>query len=85
MELELKDKVAIITGSARGIGAAPAAQLRADGLDAYCVIGDITKSDDVQRLVAETIGTFGGADILASERASFISGEVLHVTGGRYG
>lgn len=90
MDLGLKGKVAIITGSARGIGAATArrlaeegvkvvitdiqqelaqataAKLRADGLSAHCVIGDITKADDVQRLVAETIATFGGIDILVN-------------------
>lgn len=90
MDLGLKDRVAIVTGSARGIGAATArrlaeegakvvitdiqqelaqataAKLRADGLSAHCVIGDITKADDVQRLVAETISTFGGIDILVN-------------------
>ena len=90
MDLGLKDKVAIVTGSARGLGAATArrlalegakvvvtdilrdqaedvaAKLRANGLAAHCVIGDITKADDVQRLVDETTTTFGGVHILVN-------------------
>ena len=79
MDLQIKDKVAIVTGSARGLGAATArrlaeegakvvitdilreqaestaAALQADGLQARCIIADITKNDDVQRLVDDTI------------------------------
>jgi 3-oxoacyl-[acyl-carrier protein] reductase len=90
MDLGLKDRVAIVTGSARGLGAATArrlaeegakvvitdiqqalaqataAALRADGLAAHCVIGDITKADDVHRLVSETVATFGGVHILVN-------------------
>jgi len=75
MDLGLKDKVAIVTGSARGLGAATARRLaeegakvvvndincpgatamaealKADGLIAHCIAGDITKIADVQRLV----------------------------------
>jgi 3-oxoacyl-[acyl-carrier protein] reductase len=90
MDLGIKDKVAIVTGSARGLGAATArrlaeegakvvvtdinaeqaqataAKLSADGLAAHCVIGDITKSADVQRLVDEAIATFGSVHILVN-------------------
>ncbi len=90
MDLGIKDKVAIVTGSARGLGAASArrlaeegakvvitdiqaelaqataARLRADGFAAHCVIADITKADDVQRLVDETVATFGGIHILVN-------------------
>lgn len=90
MELGLKDKVAIITGSARGIGAATARRLaeegakvvindinqelaqataqalRADGLAAHCVIADVTKANEVQRLVDETIAAFGAVHILVN-------------------
>jgi 3-oxoacyl-[acyl-carrier protein] reductase len=90
MDLGLKDKVAIVTGSARGLGAAmvarlaaegakvvvtdiqreraeeTAAALRAQGHAAHCVIGDITKAADVQRLVDETVATFGGVHILVN-------------------
>ena len=90
MELGLKDKVAIVTGSARGLGAATArrlaeegakvvitdineelaqataAALRADGFNAHCVIANVTKADDVQRLVSETVATFGAGHILVN-------------------
>ena len=94
MDLGLKDKVAIVTGSARGLGAATARRLaeegakvvitdiqqelaqatastlRSEGFSVHCVIGDITKADDVQRLVSETIATFGGIHILVNNAGS---------------
>ena len=90
MDLGLKDKVAIVTGSARGLGAATArrlaeegakvvvtdiqaelaqataAVLQQEGLAAHCVIADITKAADVQRLVDETVATFGSVHILVN-------------------
>ena len=90
MDLGLKDKVAIVTGSSRGIGAATArrlaqegakviindiaaeraqataAALRADGLAAHCIVADVTKAAEVQRLVDETVATFGGVHILVN-------------------
>lgn len=94
MDLGLKDKVAIVTGSARGLGAATARRLaqegakvvitdivagraqetagalRAEGLAAHCVVADVTKSADVQRLVDETIATFGSVHILVNNAGS---------------
>ncbi len=90
MDLEIKDKVAIVTGSARGIGAATArrlalegakvvindiqqeraeataAALREEGLQAHCIVADITKSHEVQRLVDETVARFGGVHSLVN-------------------
>ncbi|MDR5752401.1 MULTISPECIES: 3-oxoacyl-ACP reductase FabG [unclassified Caballeronia] len=90
MDLGLNGKVAIVTGSARGLGAATARRLaqegakvvitdinadlaqgtaralQEDGLAAHCVVGDITKAVDVQRLVDETIELFGGVHILVN-------------------
>ena len=90
MELGLKDKVAIVTGSARGLGAATArrlaeegakvvitdineelaqattAALRADGFSAHCVIANVTRANDVQRLVSETVAAFGSVHILVN-------------------
>lgn len=90
MDLQIKDKVAIVTGSARGLGAATArhlaqegvkvvitdilreqaeataAALRADGLQAHCIVVDITKGGEVRRLVDETVAHFGGVHILVN-------------------
>lgn len=90
MDLGIAGKVAIVTGSARGLGAAiarrlavegahvvvtdinaalaesTAAALRADGLSAVCVPGDITKADDVARLVEQARSSFGGVHILVN-------------------
>lgn len=90
MDLQIKDKVAIVTGSARGLGAATArrlaeegakvvitdilreqaeataAALRDDGLQAHCIVADITKGAEVQRLVDEAVAHFGGVHILVN-------------------
>ncbi len=90
MDLGLKDKVAIVTGSARGLGASTARQLalegvkvvitdilkeqaqataealRAEGLQAHCIVADITQADQVQRLIDETVAHFGGVHILVN-------------------
>lgn len=90
MDLQIKDKVAIVTGSARGLGAATArrlaeegakvvitdilreqaeataAALRDDGLQAHCIVADITKGAEVQRLVDEAVAHFGGLHILVN-------------------
>ena len=90
MDLGLNGKVAIVTGSARGLGAATARRLaqegakvvitdinaelaqatakalQAEGLTAHCIVGDITKGADVQRLVDETVAHFGSVHILVN-------------------
>lgn len=90
MDLGLIGKVAIVTGSARGLGAATArrlaqegakvvitdilaeqaqattAALQAQGLTAHCIVGDITKAADVQRLVDDTVAHFGGVHVLVN-------------------
>ncbi|OAK67044.1 beta-ketoacyl-ACP reductase [Variovorax paradoxus] len=90
MDLQIKDKVAIVTGSARGLGAATArrlaeegakvvvtdilreqaeataAALRDDGLQAHCIVADITKGAEVQGLVDEAVAHFGGLHILVN-------------------
>ena len=89
MDLELKDKVAVITGGSVGIGLAVAQALAREGanlvicardedrvLEAAREIGvqtgvkavgvkaDVSKSDEINRLVGTIEKSFGGADIL---------------------
>lgn len=90
MDLGLKDKVAIVTGSARGLGAATAkrlaeegarvvvtdirgdeaeataAALRAEGHDARCVVSDVTKHADVEKLIEEAVAAFGTVHVLVN-------------------
>ncbi len=42
------------------------AELRARGVDALAVVADITRADDIDRLVAETVARFGRLDILVN-------------------
>ena len=90
MELGLKDKVAVVTGSGRGIGAetvrafaeegarvvvtdidpqtteATTRALREAGHRVHGVVADVTRSDDVRRLVDETVQQFGALHILVN-------------------
>jgi 3-oxoacyl-[acyl-carrier protein] reductase len=90
MDLGLKDKVAIVAGSSRGIGRSIAlalaeegchvalsargeerlrqteAEVRAKGVRALSVVADLTKGEDVERLVAETAAAFGRIDVLVN-------------------
>lgn len=104
MDLGLQDKVAIVTGSARGIGAAIARRLaqegaavvvtdineagaratadalNAEGFMAHCVVGDITRADDVARLVEETVAVFGGVHILVNNAGAPRDGLLIKLT-----
>lgn len=87
--MKLKDKVAIVTGSSRGIGRATALLFGEEGakvvvnyktekakaMDVAKTIGhkqslvvgaDVTKEEDVKRLVDETMKAFGRIDILVN-------------------
>ena len=90
MDLGLKDKVAVVTGSSRGIGRAIALALADEGCDiVLCargeerlrqteaearnrgvrvlgVVADVTRLEDIERLVAQSIDAFGRIDILVN-------------------
>jgi 3-oxoacyl-[acyl-carrier protein] reductase len=88
---KLTDKVAIVTGASKGIGAgiakafaaegaavmvnyaasrrdadAVVADIAAMGGRAYAIQADVSKSQDVKRLIAETRDAFGRIDILVN-------------------
>jgi len=91
MDLGLKGRVAIVTGSSQGIGKAIALGLAqegvrvsicarnekqlnetakeirlATGVEVFTVPTDLTKEDDLRRLVANTAEAFGRIDILVN-------------------
>ena len=87
--MKLKDRVAIVTGGAQGIGRAIADKLGAEGATvvvsdvngagaenaaaaipgAVGLQADVSKPEDVSRMVDETVGRFGKLDILVNNAA----------------
>ncbi|MEJ2166389.1 MAG: 3-oxoacyl-ACP reductase FabG [Desulfobacterales bacterium] len=102
--MRLKGKKALITGGARGIGAATArlfaregagvgiVDLRAEGLQAVAdsakseglqietFVGDITRKDDVERIVKDFVQKLGRIDILVNNAGVVIPRPFLEKT-----
>jgi 3-oxoacyl-[acyl-carrier protein] reductase len=92
VELGLEDKVAVVTGSSKGIGKAIAVELAREGCrvvltargekdleeaaedvrrtgsvgDVLAVAADVTKADEVERLIDATVARFGTIDVLVN-------------------
>jgi 3-oxoacyl-[acyl-carrier protein] reductase len=93
MDLGLTDKVAIVTGSSRGLGLASARALAAEGCRVclcarteprlaeaarevgtlagrgdrvLAITADVTRPDDIARVVDQAVATFGGLDVLVN-------------------
>jgi NAD(P)-dependent dehydrogenase (short-subunit alcohol dehydrogenase family) len=102
MDLELKDKVAVITGGSVGIGLAVAQGLAKEGAhlllcardetrvveaareiatsygtQAVGIQADVSKSDDIARVLATVEETFGGVDILINNAGTGSNETVL--------
>jgi NAD(P)-dependent dehydrogenase (short-subunit alcohol dehydrogenase family) len=100
----LDDRVAVVTGSTRGLGrafasalaeagadivivgrdAAAAAEVKAEvealGRRAVIALGDVTKRDDVDSILATALEAFGRVDVLVNNAGACIHRPALEVT-----
>ena len=100
---EIRNKVAIVTGGTRGIGAAIARRLLEEGArvaicgtrqetvdralaelsgagEVFGMVADVSKRDEVQRLVAAVVEKFGTVDILVNSAGIGIFASVADLT-----
>jgi len=71
-------RVAIIDVSAKN-GEAAAAELKEKGHSPLLIIGDVTDSKDVKRMVKKVLDEFGGVDILFNNAGILVEGTIEEV------
>ena len=80
--MEIRGKAAVVTGGSRGIGGAIAERLTKESADVLIVDveqpegaaffeADVTRQDDVERMIAEAERRFGGLDILVNNVGNY--------------
>ena len=80
--MEIRGKAAVVTGGSRGIGRAITERLADEGAQVLVVDleepegaaffgADVTRQDDVERMIAEADGRFGGLDILVNNVGNY--------------
>jgi len=84
MDLSLSGKTAVVTGGAKGIGAATAERLADAGakvvsLDIANGI-DVTKEEDVRKVLADIAARHGGIDILVNNAGRAVRRSALEIT-----
>jgi NAD(P)-dependent dehydrogenase (short-subunit alcohol dehydrogenase family) len=72
-------KVAIIDVSQR-LGEEALSEMRERGFEPILLVGDVTASSDVRRMVGEILGRFGRIDVLFNNAGILVEGTVEEVT-----
>src|SRR5262249_36548417 len=73
-------RVAICARSKASLEEAARELAGAAGAEVFAVAGDLTRPDDVQRIVDATVGRFGRIDILVNNAGAAPGGEILDLT-----
>jgi NAD(P)-dependent dehydrogenase (short-subunit alcohol dehydrogenase family) len=71
-----KDGIAVCCNSLTDSGAAVAERIKDSGGKAIFVRADVSRTDDASRIVEETVGAFGGIDVLVNNAGIVLPGTI---------